>query len=219
MNREELAEILNVSRNTLTNWEKDKPDLVRLINQGMALDESIDATRKHLANKEKVSSGKFKLKQEVRMAKCLQCGKTYLTKECIHCRDQNYRYNKEAIKSIQGENINNNKDKVSNKLLLISITLIVLISILSYKIFFTNPLLGTWESEQKSFMGMNLGKIEFTKNKMIMMGIVSKVDYEIDGNNIYVTDEMGTGMIFKIIDNKTMYSEMIGMKTKYKKVK
>ena len=66
MKREELAEILNVSRNTLTNWEKDKPDLVRLINQGIALDESIDATRKHLANleaiKEKASSGKFKLK-------------------------------------------------------------------------------------------------------------------------------------------------------------
>ena len=45
MKREELAELLNVSRNTLANWEKDKPDLVRLINQGM-----IEATRKHLEN-------------------------------------------------------------------------------------------------------------------------------------------------------------------------
>lgn len=66
MKREELAELLNVSRNTLANWEKDKPDLVRLINQGMALDESIEATRKHLENleaiKDKASSGKFKLK-------------------------------------------------------------------------------------------------------------------------------------------------------------
>ncbi|MDO8609650.1 MAG: hypothetical protein Q7R95_03815 [bacterium] len=66
MKREELAELLNVSRNTLANWEKEKPDLVRLINQGMALDESIEATEKHLENlkaiKANASSGKFKLK-------------------------------------------------------------------------------------------------------------------------------------------------------------
>jgi transcriptional regulator with XRE-family HTH domain len=66
MKREELAELLNVSRNTLANWEKEKPELVRLINQGFALDESIEATEKHLENlkaiKDKASSGKFKLK-------------------------------------------------------------------------------------------------------------------------------------------------------------
>ncbi|MBA3025727.1 MAG: hypothetical protein FP820_04870 [Sulfurimonas sp.] len=66
MKREELAELLNVSRNTLANWEKEKPELVRLINQGFALDESIEATEKHLENlkaiKAKASSGKFKLK-------------------------------------------------------------------------------------------------------------------------------------------------------------
>ncbi|MEN4046987.1 hypothetical protein [Sulfurimonas sp. NWX367] len=66
MNREELADILNVSKNTLRNWEKDKPDLVRLINQGLALDLSIEETRKHLerleAIKENASSGKFNLK-------------------------------------------------------------------------------------------------------------------------------------------------------------
>ena len=66
MTRKELSEALGISLRTLDNWEKDKPDLVRLINQGMALDESIEATKKHLANleaiKEKASSGKFKLK-------------------------------------------------------------------------------------------------------------------------------------------------------------
>jgi len=55
-----------VSRNTLANWEKEEPDLVRLINQGMTPDGSIEATRKHLENleaiQEKASSGKFKLK-------------------------------------------------------------------------------------------------------------------------------------------------------------
>lgn len=66
MNREELAKLLNVSRNTLSNWEKEKPDLVRLINQGLALDESIEETRKHLERLEQIkgnaSSGKFNLK-------------------------------------------------------------------------------------------------------------------------------------------------------------
>lgn len=66
MKREELAELLNVSRNTLANWEKEKPDLVRLINQGLALDESIEATELHLERlkqiKNEASNGKFKLK-------------------------------------------------------------------------------------------------------------------------------------------------------------
>ncbi len=66
MKREELAELLNVSRNTLANWEKEKPDLVRLINQGMALDESIEETKRHLERLEQIkkdaSNGKFKLK-------------------------------------------------------------------------------------------------------------------------------------------------------------
>ena len=66
LTREELAKIFNISRQTLTNWEKEKPDLVRLINQGLALDESIEATEKHLENlkaiKDNASNGKFKLK-------------------------------------------------------------------------------------------------------------------------------------------------------------
>jgi len=66
MTREELANLLGVSRNTLTNWEKEKPELVRLVNQGFALDQSIEETRKHLERletiKENASSGKFNLK-------------------------------------------------------------------------------------------------------------------------------------------------------------
>jgi len=66
LTREELADMFNVSRQTLTNWEKEKPDLVRLINQGLALDESIEETRRHLERleqiKQEASNGKFKLK-------------------------------------------------------------------------------------------------------------------------------------------------------------
>lgn len=66
MTRKELAEMLGISLRSLDNWEKEKPDLVRLINQGLALDESIEETKRHLQKLEDIrkeaSNGKFKLK-------------------------------------------------------------------------------------------------------------------------------------------------------------
>lgn len=66
MTRKELAELLGISLRSLDNWEKEKPDLVRLINQGMAIDESIEETKRHLEKleslKAKASNGKFNLK-------------------------------------------------------------------------------------------------------------------------------------------------------------
>lgn len=66
MTRKELADMLGISLRSLDNWEKEKPDLVRLINQGMALDESIEETKRHLERLEQIkkdaSNGKFKLK-------------------------------------------------------------------------------------------------------------------------------------------------------------
>lgn len=67
MNRNELANLLGISRNTLNNWEKEKPELVRLINQGLILDEQIEETKKYLEKleqlKEKAGEGKFMLKK------------------------------------------------------------------------------------------------------------------------------------------------------------
>ena len=66
MTREELAKLLNVSRPTLNSWEKEKPDLVRLINQGLALDDQIEEAKRNLERLEeiklKAKSTKFKLK-------------------------------------------------------------------------------------------------------------------------------------------------------------
>lgn len=67
MTREELAELLNVSRNTLNNWEKEKPELVKLINLGLSVEDQIEEAERHLEKlkemKQKAtSSGKFKLK-------------------------------------------------------------------------------------------------------------------------------------------------------------
>jgi len=66
MTKEELAKLLGTTRQNLNKWERERPDLVRLINQGLALDQSIEETRKHLkrleAIKENASNGKFNLK-------------------------------------------------------------------------------------------------------------------------------------------------------------
>ena len=67
MNKQELAKILNVSRNTLNNWEKEKPELVRLLNQGLALDEQIEEAKRNLQRLEEIkkiaTSGKLQTKK------------------------------------------------------------------------------------------------------------------------------------------------------------
>ena len=66
MTRQELADLIGVSRNTLNTWEKEKPELVRLINLGLQTDKQIEETRRLLAKLEEIekraSSGKFQLK-------------------------------------------------------------------------------------------------------------------------------------------------------------
>ena len=67
MNKQELAKILNVSRNTLNNWEKEKPELIRLLNQGLALDEQIEEAKRNLQRLEEIkkiaTSGKLQTKK------------------------------------------------------------------------------------------------------------------------------------------------------------
>ena len=66
MTRQELADKINISRQTLNAWEKEKPELVRLINQGLAMDELLEEAENNLNKlkelKKEASDGKFKLK-------------------------------------------------------------------------------------------------------------------------------------------------------------
>lgn len=66
MTREELAKELNISLRTLSNWEKEKPKLVKLINLGLQTEQTIEETKKLLEKLEeiekKANSGKFELK-------------------------------------------------------------------------------------------------------------------------------------------------------------
>lgn len=66
MTKKELAEILNVSRPTLNKWEKEKPELVRLVNQGLLIDELIEEAERNLVNLKKlkleINNEKFNIK-------------------------------------------------------------------------------------------------------------------------------------------------------------
>jgi len=66
MNRSQLAKKLNVTTHTLKNWEREKPELVRLINLGLQTENTIEETKKLLEKLEeiekKANSGKFELK-------------------------------------------------------------------------------------------------------------------------------------------------------------
>lgn len=149
------------------------------------------------------------------MAYCEKCGESYLTRECLNCRDNEYKKTLNSNNKVDGSKYNPSSSK-NNKIIIPSILAIILVLAIVIFNMSSNPLVGEWKMTQKSFMGM--GKLKFTSDKMIMMGIVSRVDYEIDGDEVIVTDETGTGMIYKIIDNDTIYSELAGMKMRYKRV-
>ena len=56
MTKQELAELLGTTRPTLNKWEKERPELIRLINQGLALDETIEEAEKHLDRLKEIKS-------------------------------------------------------------------------------------------------------------------------------------------------------------------
>lgn len=78
-----------------------------------------------------------------------------------------------------------------------------------------NPLIGTWRS--KTILG--IVEIEFKKNTVSAFGFTGKVNYEIEKNQITVFDiESRIGTIYKIHDKNTIYTDIIGIKTVYKRV-
>lgn len=140
------------------------------------------------------------------MATCQKCGNQFYSKECPYCKEIEWKKN---------NNIKTTKTKSKTIAATIMTTIIlIVVGTIIYKMN-SNPLIGTWKSN-KNIMGM--GKIEFKEDKMIFMGIVSKVQYEKDGDDITVIDDTGTGMIYKIIDDDTIQNEIMGFRTIYKRV-
>ncbi len=89
------------------------------------------------------------------------------------------------------------------------------------KLWTSNPIIGKWQSETTMpFMGKMINEIEFTKDREYGMGMSSEVKYEIDGNKIIVTDGLGIGLVYEMIDKDTMKNNMLGMgETIYRRIK
>ena len=66
MTKQELSKKLKISRPTLNKWEKEKTELIKLINMGLAIEEQIEETKKYLEKleniKKKAENGKLQLK-------------------------------------------------------------------------------------------------------------------------------------------------------------
>lgn len=67
MTKEELANLFGVSRQTLNNWEKEKPELVKIINLGLTVEDQIKEAERNLEKLKEMrdkatSTGKFRLK-------------------------------------------------------------------------------------------------------------------------------------------------------------
>lgn len=63
MTKKELADILNVDVKTLRNWEKTKPELIKLINLGLQVEKQINQMEEDLKKlkelKENSNKGKL----------------------------------------------------------------------------------------------------------------------------------------------------------------
>ena len=63
MDKKQLAEKIGISLKTLYNWEKEKPELIKLINGGLLLERLIEETEENLKTlkelKEKADIGKL----------------------------------------------------------------------------------------------------------------------------------------------------------------
>lgn len=81
-----------------------------------------------------------------------------------------------------------------------------------------NPLIGKWRPMSKNIF-LPVGDIEFFKDKMQALNITTTVSYDIEESKIKVVDlSNNTGIIFYIKDDKTIETNLLGVKTLYRKV-
>ena len=80
------------------------------------------------------------------------------------------------------------------------------------KLWVSNPIIGEWQSETVvPFIGKSINTIEFTEDRVYSMGMVSKVNYEIESDKVIVTDGLGIGIVYEMIDKDTMKNNMLGV--------
>jgi hypothetical protein len=84
-----------------------------------------------------------------------------------------------------------------------------------------NPLLGTWKvkSGQSGFLPEMCSEIVFTKDSSRCGSILEDVSYDIQGNLVIVSselgDKLGTKVAYEIIDNNTIVIDILGKRVIY----
>jgi len=79
-----------------------------------------------------------------------------------------------------------------------------------------NPLIGKWRTNTV----MGTMEIEFDKNTASALGGTSRVNYEIKDNKILVFDEdLKMGTYYTVHDQNTIYTDLMGIRTVYKRVR
>jgi len=81
-----------------------------------------------------------------------------------------------------------------------------------------NPLIGKWRPQGKNIF-LPVGDIEFAKDKIQVLNTSTNVKYDISDTKITVIDTTtNAGVIFYITGDKTIETNLLGVKTTYKKV-
>jgi len=84
---------------------------------------------------------------------------------------------------------------------------------------FKNPIIGKWRSEQSiPFMGKLSMEVEYTADREYIGGMSSKVNYEMNGNKVIVTDDTGIGVTFEMINHDTMKTNLFGITNIYRRI-
>jgi len=60
MTDEELAKLIGTTRQTIGRWKKQYPERMRLLRQGLALDQTIKETEEHLKRLKKIKEEAIK---------------------------------------------------------------------------------------------------------------------------------------------------------------
>lgn len=98
-----------------------------------------------------------------------------------------------------------------------AVVLLVAIIVITFKT--SNPIIGVWRSETSfPFMGRVVDSVEFKSDSVYMAGMKFKAQYEVENNQVIVSDEFGIGTIYRFIDSDTMETNMMGIRTVYKRV-
>jgi hypothetical protein len=83
------------------------------------------------------------------------------------------------------------------------------------KVFFSNPLLGTWRTQTT----MGIREIVFERTSMTSFGTKNPVTYDVHENDVVVMDpSLQLGNKYTIIDKNTISTQLGNAKTVFKRV-